>query len=151
MSFDVLLARSSAAKVMSTFVADEMPHKSDITNAEEENSKVIDQPPQIKLQPQFNESAAAHKSLSTSIDSDGNNGPVLRKVSTSKLMSTLSTLYGGGNTSNNDEYTNEESAAKLVSPNGCKIQQRSYDDSFPEIKGRVESKLMSMWHNVKYG
>lgn len=25
------------------------------------------------------------------------------------------------------------------------------DESFPEIKGRVESKLMSMWHNVKYG
>lgn len=25
------------------------------------------------------------------------------------------------------------------------------EESFPEIKGRVESKLMSMWHNVKYG
>lgn len=30
-------------------------------------------------------------------------------------------------------------------------QATSVDESFPEIKGRVESKLMSMWHNVKYG
>lgn len=36
-----------------------------------------------------------------------------------------------------------------VNSHGTKLQNA--DETFPEIKTKVESKLMSMWQNVKYG
>lgn len=63
-----------------------------------------------------------------------------RKISTSRFMNAFAQFYG-----------NDEDITTAANSEASKVQQRSYDDSFPEIKGRVESKLMSMWHNVKYG
>lgn len=79
-------------------------------------------------------------------------GTPTRKISSSsKFMNAFSQFYSADNSSAdtaNTEDTNHSAAPGNIAN---KVQQRSYDDSFPEIKGRVESKLMSMWHNVKYG
>ncbi len=68
-------------------------------------------------------------------------GTPARKISSSRFMAAFSQFYG-----------NEE-VEDVDSPANTRVQpvQKPGDESFPEIKGRVESKLMSMWHNVKYG
>lgn len=51
------------------------------------------------------------------------------------------------------QFYGNEDVEDVDSPGNTRAQQvqKTGDESFPEIKGRVESKLMSMWHNVKYG
>lgn len=68
-------------------------------------------------------------------------GTPARKISSSRFMAAFSQFYGNEEVEDGDSPGN--SRAQQV--------QRPGDESFPEIKGRVESKLMSMWHNVKYG
>lgn len=157
MSFDVLLARSSAAKVH---------HNSALTKEDGETAAdgsaadAVAQPSAEALLGggDHNESTSSV----TTVDSPAqaaNNGKRTRKVSTYKIMNTFANLYGGGGgaAASNDENETESSTngppppTECAPTNGGMVQQRSYDDSFPEIKGRVESKLMSMWHNVKYG
>lgn len=68
-------------------------------------------------------------------------GTPARKISSSRFMAAFSQFYGN------------EGVEDVDSPGNTRAQQvqKPGDESFPEIKGRVESKLMSMWHNVKYG
>lgn len=68
-------------------------------------------------------------------------GTPARKISSSRFMAAFSQFYGN------------EDVEDVDSPGNTRAQQvqKTGDESFPEIKGRVESKLMSMWHNVKYG
>lgn len=68
-------------------------------------------------------------------------GTPARKISSSRFMAAFSQFYGNEDVEDVDSPTNTR--AQQV--------QKPGDESFPEIKGRVESKLMSMWHNVKYG
>lgn len=161
MSFDVLLARSSAAKVH---------HNSALTKEDGETAAdgsaadAVAQPSAEALLGggDHNESTSSVTTVdSPSSGQAANNGKRTRKVSTYKIMSTFANLYGGGGgaaAASNDENETESSTngpppppTECAPTNGGMVQQRSYDDSFPEIKGRVESKLMSMWHNVKYG
>lgn len=79
-------------------------------------------------------------------------GTPTRKISSSsKFMNAFSQFYGADNSTSDTANTENTNHSTSAADSANKVQQRSYDDSFPEIKGRVESKLMSMWHNVKYG
>lgn len=81
-----------------------------------------------------------HQSTHTS-PKRGESGTPARKISSSRFMAAFSQFYGN------------EDVEDVDSPGNTRTQQlqKPGDESFPEIKGRVESKLMSMWHNVKYG
>lgn len=80
-----------------------------------------------------------HQSAHTSPKRES--GTPARKISSSRFMAAFSQFYGN------------EDVEDVDSPSNTRAQQvqKPGDESFPEIKGRVESKLMSMWHNVKYG
>lgn len=80
-----------------------------------------------------------HQSTHTSPKKES--GTPARKISSSRFMAAFSQFYGNEDVDDAD------------SPGSSRTQQlqKPGDESFPEIKGRVESKLMSMWHNVKYG
>ncbi|XP_037029682.1 cysteine protease ATG4D [Bradysia coprophila] len=77
----------------------------------------------------------------TNISPKRESGTPARKISSSRFMAAFSQFYGN------------EDVEDVDSPGNTRAQQvqKTGDESFPEIKGRVESKLMSMWHNVKYG
>lgn len=121
MSYDVLLTRPGRY----TF-----PNENNQTQQQQQQQ-------QLAPAPKDERSQSAHTSPKRDV-------PAVRKISSSKFMAAFSQFYG-----------NEETVDDAVdSPAGAtrpQQVQKPGDESFPEIKGRVESKLMSMWHNVKYG
>lgn len=182
MSYDVLLARSGAAK-LTTFglgaaapKVDEDDAARDIPEARHEipieqplpphmplplrrppvvhpHEIPIEEPlsPHMPLRRLHDHSASPIPNARKHQHTDGHHhaaGTPTRKISSSsKFMNAFSQFYGADNSANTDDNNHSRSTGDTAN----KVQQRSYDDSFPEIKGRVESKLMSMWHNVKYG
>lgn len=73
-----------------------------------------------------------------------NNATPSRNKNSSRFMSAFAQFYG--NDDDSDQMIASTSSSISTTKNIGNV-----DDSYPEIKGRVESKLMSMWHNVKYG
>lgn len=113
-------------------------------------------PPHMPLRRLHEQSASPIPSARKNPHTDGHHhhvasGTPTRKISSSsKFMNAFSQFYGADNSAADNANTEDHNHSS-PGDSANKVQQRSYDDSFPEIKGRVESKLMSMWHNVKYG
>lgn len=76
-------------------------------------------------------------------------GTPVRKVSASSFLSSITQFYTGATVppATTSDPTEPHEVCSVEGCNGGGVAE----ESFPEIKGRVESKLMSMWHNVKYG
>lgn len=182
MSYDVLLARSGAAKLSTFGLGAAAPKEKDEDDVAHEVPIEQPQPPHMPLPlkrppvvhpheipieeplPPHMPLRRLHEQSVSPIPNawkhhhtDGHHqqvasGTPTRKISSSsKFMNAFSQFYGADNSSADTSNTEDTSHSISPSDTANKVQQRSYDDSFPEIKGRVESKLMSMWHNVKYG
>lgn len=97
---------------------------------------------------------ATPHSLSAPTANHSLTGTPVRKVSASSFISSITQFYTGATipplaTNVTDPL---ETGAASTQQQGCAVEGcNGGEESFPEIKGRVESKLMSMWHNVKYG
>lgn len=82
-----------------------------------------------------------------------------RKISTSRFASIpfASSFISNKESSNNLIESETANAIGPHSNNGATnaapavARTQNTEEAFPEIKGKVESKLMSMWQNVKYG
>lgn len=95
-------------------------------------------------------------SLSATPAASSLTGTPVRKVSASSFLSSITQFYTGAATvpTPNVQTTDQEQLGhqQHQQQQGCAVDGcNGAEESFPEIKGRVESKLMSMWHNVKYG
>lgn len=82
-------------------------------------------------------------------------GTPVRKISASSFLSSITSFYTGAvvpppSAANGTAADGEQQQQEACAVEGCN-NSGGGEESFPEIKGRVESKLMSMWHNVKYG
>lgn len=126
MSYDVLLTRPGPGRF--TFNPNAPVSK-------ETNQTQQQQQQQVKNEQQQNTSPKRESASTTTT------GTPARKISSSRFMAAFSQFYGNEDADDGDSPANTR--AQQV--------QKPGDESFPEIKGRVESKLMSMWHNVKYG
>lgn len=58
---------------------------------------------------------------------------------------------GGADAAGAGNAATTAAGGTTTAPSAAGAAASAAEESFPEIKGRVESKLMSMWHNVKYG
>lgn len=128
MSYDVVLARSANA----TQYGQNLPE--------------IHEPQNVEFMPS---TAVQHHGLDNgglsptkhNTHSNDNNATPSRKCS-SKIMSALTQFYG-----NDDGSSDQMIASTSSSIITTNKHIGNADDSYPEIK----SKLISMWHNVKYG
>lgn len=123
MSYDVLLTRPGPGRF--TFNPNASVQKE---NGQQQQQQPKDGPPPCS------------SSQNTSPKRDA--GTPARKISSSRFMAAFSQFYGNEDVEDVDSPGNTRAQ---------QVQKATGDESFPEIKGRVESKLMSMWHNVKYG
>lgn len=181
MSYDVLLARSGAAK-LATFGLNVSAPPEEVADdvAQEVPEEPIEQPlpphmplplrrppavhpheilieeplpPHMPLRRLHDQTASPlpWKHQQTDAHHVASGTPTRKISSSSKFMNAFSQFYSADHSSADTSNTEDNNHSTSLGDNANKVQQRSYDDSFPEIKGRVESKLMSMWHNVKYG
>lgn len=126
MSYDVVLTRTASASQYG------------------QNIPEIHEPQNVEFMPSSShhpndDGSSAIKRIVDAVD---NNATPSRK--SSRFMSAFTQFYG------NDDDISEPIPSTSTTNVPTKTSSTG-DESFPEIKGRVESKLISMWHNVKYG
>lgn len=131
MNNDVLLARTKIICDSNNYPEKSNDNPSITTSTSSSSSpKKIDNPPIEGTSSSLNS-----KSLTSSTSTPS------RKVSTSKFGISFANFYTSSNNQDQEQQQKDSETTKV----------RNNEESYPEIKGKVESKLMSMWHNVKYG
>lgn len=124
MSFDVVLTRTASASQYG------------------QNIPEIHEPQNVEFMPSsYHPNDDGTSAIKRMVDAGDNNATPSRK--SSRFMSAFTQFYG-----------NDDEIGETITSTTNNVPTKSSstaDESFPEIKGRVESKLMSMWHNVKYG
>lgn len=149
MSYDVLLSRSGLNK-LNNYEQQNSPDRRKISN--ELQGTAASSKSDCVAEANIEDDKLEKKSENINITNNNitSNCTPARKIS-SRSLNPFTQFVQFYTNDDDQQQTSQNATAGAGSCTHKSQPTRSNEESFPEIKGRVESKLMSMWHNVKYG